>query len=212
MLCFVALFAVASAFGSYTQFHCDDCQFGVVMGGYDVVAYFSLDESADGVKGIAEHEVKHGGYTWWFASAANADAFTRSPDKYLPAYGGFCAWGVAREGLDNNPGGDRLAPWGAPWPWTRSHMGPPCDPKTGWAVHGARLYCSIGRSVMQNFLHDFREPGTSGVEEADRRWAAWFGGASAGPLNSACYPDATLEVCIQKGRPFPNRTAAAILV
>ena len=33
--------------------------------------------------------------TYWFVSAAVRDTFKANPDKYVPAYGGWCATGVA---------------------------------------------------------------------------------------------------------------------
>ncbi|HYD86630.1 MAG TPA: YHS domain-containing (seleno)protein [Vitreimonas sp.] len=64
----------------------------VAVGGYDPVAYFT-----DGrpVRGSAEHRVTHQGYEYRFASAANAAAFRAAPARYLPQYGGYCAWAVA---------------------------------------------------------------------------------------------------------------------
>ena len=34
--------------------------------------------------------------TYRFASAANRDAFAKEPDRYLPQFGGFCAYAVSR--------------------------------------------------------------------------------------------------------------------
>jgi hypothetical protein len=38
----------------------------------------------------------HGGVTYRFASAANRAAFLAEPGTYLPQYGGYCAYGMAR--------------------------------------------------------------------------------------------------------------------
>jgi hypothetical protein len=38
-----------------------------------------------------------------FYPQTNANTFVANPEKYVPAYGGFCAWGIAREGTDGNP-------------------------------------------------------------------------------------------------------------
>lgn len=64
---------------------------GLAIKGYDAVAYFN----AAPAKGSAAFSAKHNGATYHFASAANRDAFLASPDKYVPAYGGYCAMGVA---------------------------------------------------------------------------------------------------------------------
>jgi YHS domain-containing protein len=63
------------------------------LGGYDVVAYFT-----DGhpLPGKPEHVATHGGARWLFASAEHKALFEKAPGKYLPAYGGYCAYGVSR--------------------------------------------------------------------------------------------------------------------
>lgn len=63
---------------------------GLAIGGYDVVAYFSNKAT----KGDAKITAKHGDATYQFATTANRDAFKKNPTKYLPQFGGFCAWGV----------------------------------------------------------------------------------------------------------------------
>lgn len=60
--------------------------------GYDPVAYF-VDQKP--VKGTAALSVEWQGATWYFATAANRDAFRAAPEKYAPQFGGYCAFGVA---------------------------------------------------------------------------------------------------------------------
>jgi YHS domain-containing protein len=66
------------------------------IGGYDVVAYFALQRA---VRGNKEHKSELGGATWLFASAEHKAAFDKAPNKYLPAYRGYCAYGVSRGNL-----------------------------------------------------------------------------------------------------------------
>ena len=66
---------------------------GLALYGYDAVAY-QTDSSAQ--KGSEAFTAVHDGATYRFATAANRDAFLANPDKYLPAYGGYCAYGVSR--------------------------------------------------------------------------------------------------------------------
>lgn len=68
---------------------------GVALGGYDVVAYLETNEPT---RGRADHAVEHEGATFWFASAEHARLFRQSPSRYLPAFGGFCAFAVAAKG------------------------------------------------------------------------------------------------------------------
>jgi len=65
---------------------------GLAVRGYDVVAYFTTGEP---VLGLEKFAVSHKGGTYRFASQANLDAFKADPAKYEPAFGGFCAYGVA---------------------------------------------------------------------------------------------------------------------
>ncbi|CAI4031030.1 Tat pathway signal sequence domain protein [Nitrospira tepida] len=66
---------------------------GVAIRGYDPVAYF---EERRPVKGSSTWTAQFQGSTFYFASAANRDAFTADPERYAPQYGGFCAFGAAK--------------------------------------------------------------------------------------------------------------------
>ena len=65
---------------------------GVVLDGYDVVAYHTQDRA---VQGQAKFGATHDGVTFYFSSAANRDLFHADPALYAPAYHGYCAFGVA---------------------------------------------------------------------------------------------------------------------
>ena len=60
--------------------------------GYDLVSYHTDGKP---VKGSGAFVAEHEGVTYLFASEENQKAFQANPDKYLPAYGGYCAYGVA---------------------------------------------------------------------------------------------------------------------
>lgn len=68
-------------------------QGGIAIRGYDPVAYFR-----DGGPrlGKSEFAVQHGGATWRFATEEHKALFEADPERYLPAYGGFCAYGTSR--------------------------------------------------------------------------------------------------------------------
>ena len=51
------------------------------------------------VKGKKEHSLVYDGLTLYFASADNRNKFQGSPDKFLPAYNGWCATAVANGSL-----------------------------------------------------------------------------------------------------------------
>lgn len=61
--------------------------------GYDVVAYFTESKP---VKGKKEFIANHAGEAWYFASAENLNTFKASPEKYVPQFGGYCAYGMSR--------------------------------------------------------------------------------------------------------------------
>lgn len=65
----------------------------VAVGGYDVVAYFTRNEPA---KGSPEYSVEWRGAEWHFANAEHRDRFRKNPERYAPAYGGYCAFGAAK--------------------------------------------------------------------------------------------------------------------
>ena len=66
---------------------------GLAIRGYDPVAYFRDDGPRPGKP---EFSTSHGGATWRFASAEHKALFESDPQRYLPAYGGFCAYGTSR--------------------------------------------------------------------------------------------------------------------
>ena len=51
------------------------------------------------VLGSEMHTSRHGGATYWFASAENQAAFEAEPDRYAPRYGGYCAYAASQNRL-----------------------------------------------------------------------------------------------------------------
>jgi YHS domain-containing protein len=64
--------------------------------GYDPVAFFTDAKATKGNPLIAG---EHSGVTYLFASEEHKAKFLKSPAKYLPAYGGYCAYGVSIDRL-----------------------------------------------------------------------------------------------------------------
>ena len=64
----------------------------VILAGHDAVAYFTQNEA---VLGSAEFTAQHDGAVYRFASAKHRDMFRANPEKYAPAYGGYCALGTS---------------------------------------------------------------------------------------------------------------------
>lgn len=98
----VLLMAIALAFpvqAATTERIVNDPRSGVALYGYDPVAYF-IDRAAR--PGVADYEYHFAGLTWRFRSEANRAAFARSPQSFVPEFGGYdpvaVAEGVPLEG------------------------------------------------------------------------------------------------------------------
>lgn len=96
-----AMIATTMAFGTTTlalsvpAFAADEINLntGVAVQGYDVVSYRT---DAGPQLGSDQFTATFDGATYRFASEANLDTFNSNPARYVPAYGGFCAYGVAK--------------------------------------------------------------------------------------------------------------------
>jgi YHS domain-containing protein len=111
---------------------------GLAIAGYDPVAYFTQTKA---VKGSAAITATHQAATYYFASAANRDAFIADPDRFVPVYGGYCAYGVAH--------GHKVK----------------IDPEA-FRVVNDRLYLNYSKGVQQRWLSDI--PGN--IATADSNW------------------------------------------
>ncbi len=66
---------------------------GFAVNGYDVVSYFSNQSKEGENKFISEfNNIKYK-----FSSKENLDLFEKHPEKYLPQYGGYCAYAIAEK-------------------------------------------------------------------------------------------------------------------
>ncbi len=92
---------------------------GLALEGYDPVSYFDRGPE----RGRAELTAAHDGARYRFASPENRARFLADPERYLPRYGGWCAFGM---GVDE-------AELGVP----RERYG--VDPES-WEISGGELY------------------------------------------------------------------------
>jgi YHS domain-containing protein len=67
---------------------------GFVAEGYDVVAYFSNKVE----EGNAKFTTAYDGVKFKFSTKENLEIFEKSPKKYIPAYGGYCAYAIGVKG------------------------------------------------------------------------------------------------------------------
>jgi YHS domain-containing protein len=111
---------------------------GLALEGYDPVAYFTAGEPT---KGSTAYTTTYEGATYRFADAEHLAAFEADPARYLPAYGGYCAFGTAMG---------------------RKFDG---DPEV-WAIVDGQLYLNINETVQERWEGDIR--GLVGT--ADHNW------------------------------------------
>jgi len=108
------------------------------LSGYDPVAFFTDSKPVNGSPFIAE---EHQGATYFFATEEHKKLFTEDPDKYVPQFGGFCAYGVSVGKLF------------------------PVDITT-WQVRDGKLYLNLNGDVLKKFNADF----DGNVAKADQNW------------------------------------------
>lgn len=86
----VCVFMFSASLAWATQFFEKN---SLAIDGYDPVAYFTEHKP---VKGAPEFRTDFQGWTFQFVSAAHRDAFVVNPERFIPQYGGYCAYGMAR--------------------------------------------------------------------------------------------------------------------
>jgi YHS domain-containing protein len=79
---------------------------GVILRGYDVVAYFKQGKP---VQGNPAFESTYQGAIYLFASSVDKTDFEKDPAKYAPRYGGFCSYAAALGKLNDVEGPDAFA-------------------------------------------------------------------------------------------------------
>lgn len=74
---------------------------GYIAEGYDVTEYFN-NKAEEGSK---KFTTTHDGAKYKFISQANLNKFKANPNKYIPQYGGYCAYALATSGkkVDADP-------------------------------------------------------------------------------------------------------------
>ncbi len=110
----------------------------VGVAGYDLVSYQNAKRP---VRGNGHYLSVHDGVTYLFESQANKAAFDANPDQYLPAYGGYCAFGASVG---------------------KKFVG---DPEV-WRVIEGRLYLNLDTNIQDDWLKDV--PGR--IAKADKNW------------------------------------------
>jgi len=64
---------------------------GFVVEGFDVVSYFNNAPKEGSEKYVATYK----GGSFKFINQKNLEVFNKNPERYIPEYGGYCAYAVA---------------------------------------------------------------------------------------------------------------------
>ncbi|HCC3106577.1 TPA: YHS domain protein, partial [Legionella pneumophila] len=83
---------ISLSFLSFLVFASDASISLVGVQGYDLVSYHQKNGP---VRGSGNHTAYHNGVAYLFATDENKKVFQANPEKYLPAYGGYCAFAVS---------------------------------------------------------------------------------------------------------------------
>lgn len=67
----------------------------IAIDGYDPVAYF---ESKKAMQGEKKYSCSYKSVVYYFTSQRTLELFKSSPNKYEPAYGGWCAYAMSKNG------------------------------------------------------------------------------------------------------------------
>ena len=122
---------------------------GHAVNGYDPVSYFTVGKPELGRTDLA---TTWNNARWLFANRANRDRFIADPERYAPAYGGWCAYGVA-EGYAAET-----------------------DPVRAWTVYKGRLYLNWDEAVARQWSQD-----TDGyIEQSELSWPELSDGLKTG--------------------------------
>lgn len=84
-------FAIATSVGAQKIDYNTDK--GYLVEGYDVVSYFQGKPT----EGNKKYSTTFKGVKFKFSSQQNLQTFLKNPTKYIPQYGGYCAYAVAEK-------------------------------------------------------------------------------------------------------------------
>lgn len=126
------LFLTALSFAANTAYSSPAVQ------GYDLVSYHTTGKP---LPGTGMHTAEHDGETYLFVSKAHKKAFENNPQKYIPAYGGYCAYGVAVG---------------------KKFVGDP----TVWELVNGKLYLNLNKEIQGTWAKDIK----GNISKANKSW------------------------------------------
>ncbi len=110
----------------------------VAINGFDAVTFFKDNAPKEGK---AEFSLEWNGSKWNFSSAENRDLFSKSPEKYAPQFGGYCAWAVSHGyTADGDP--------------------------NAWKIVDGKLYLNYNRQIKEKWEAEQQEL----IQEGEKNW------------------------------------------
>lgn len=138
----ILLSVILISLTTYAQKVDFNIQKSAVAEGYDVVAYFSNKAT----KGAKKHTTTYNDVLFRFSSKENLTTFLKSPEKYIPQYGGYCAYAIAAKK-------------------TKMEI----DPEV-YEIRDGKLYLFYN-SWLSNKLEDWQEEDTKKLQlQGDENW------------------------------------------
>jgi YHS domain-containing protein len=135
----VSIIVLVASMASASAFAQDFSHSTPGISGYDPVAYFTDGKP---IRGSGFHVTVVDGVTYAFTNAEHQKMFEANPQKYLPAYGGYCAYGVGV--------GKKFV----------------ADPEV-WRIVEGKLYLNLDKSIQQKWEKDI--PGY--IKKGNANWA-----------------------------------------
>ena len=161
-----------------TEFPCSTAG-NSVLGGVDFVQYFvdfqlddgTYNETQIGIQGDANIYTTYKNFTYNFLTQENKVVFEKKPEKYIPQWGGYCAWGIAGEYCPN-------------YPWSADCLGPSGN-WGHWTIIDEKLYFFLYQEAKNKFINE-NEPDEM-INAGDTRWSEWFDTTDEIPMSTSCY-------------------------
>ncbi len=112
-------------------------QDGIVLEGYDVTTYFAGDLQ----KGSTDFQVEWNDVSWYFTTEDNMKKFLADPERFVPAFGGYCTKAVS------------------------TGFTAPNNPEI-FEIHNNRLYIFSNEEVRA----EFREDPSTMIQKCQEHW------------------------------------------
>eukprot|EP00211_Chloroparvula_japonica_P009787 CAMPEP_0119118882 /NCGR_PEP_ID=MMETSP1310-20130426/612_1 /TAXON_ID=464262 /ORGANISM="Genus nov. species nov., Strain RCC2339" /LENGTH=168 /DNA_ID=CAMNT_0007108281 /DNA_START=86 /DNA_END=592 /DNA_ORIENTATION=+ len=138
--------------------------FELTLQGLDVVNYWLLQDGELPAFGAEIFRSLYKGYSFYFANSYNQEFFNAHKSKYVPEYGGYCAWAIADSST--------LA----------------CIMREEWYIYQDRLFLFCNAEGKANWLQD---PDTY-IAQSDAFWVDKYGTLRDGPYNTGAFCNATV--------------------